>query len=924
MTDSAASPDNAAFLEQLLAAYQEDPSRVSQEWKAYFERLAEPDAPAPKPDARTKRASAGAEKQAAVLRLINVYRFRGHRQARLDPLGLYERPPVPDLDPAFHDLTEADLDSVFNTGSLVAPREATLREILSIVRTVYCGPIGAEYMYITSPEQKRWIRQRLEGPRGKPAFPPQKKRDILRWITAANKLEEYLHKKYVGQKRFSLEGGESLIPLLDELIQSASAKHDAREIVIGMAHRGRLNVLVNVFGKSPKSLFSEFEGRSASAAATSGDVKYHLGFSSDVATANGHAHIVLAFNPSHLEIIDPVVEGSVRARQDRRRDFTRSQVLPMLIHGDASFAGQGVVMETLNLSETRGFGTGGTVHVIVNNQIGFTTSDPLDSRSTLYCTDVAKMVQAPIFHVNGDDPEAVLFVTQLALDFRMEFKKDVVIDMVCYRRHGHNEADEPLATQPMMYTKIKEKENVRRLYAERLIAEGVIDQETADAVAREYLSDLEANRVVSRPLITTNKGEYLADWKPYVGTHWTEQAHTAVSVETVERLGTKIASYPEDFELHRSVARIMEARREMAEGIRPIDWGFAENLAYATLLEDGYSVRLSGQDSERGTFFHRHAVLHNQKRRGVYEPLHHLFDGQPRFRVINSLLSEEAVLAFEYGYSTAEPECLTVWEAQFGDFANGAQVVIDQFLSSSEAKWGRYCGLVLLLPHGYDGQGPEHSSARLERFLQLAAEDNFQVCVPSTPAQMFHMLRREMRRAYRKPLVVMSPKSLLRHRLSTAKREELATGGFQTVIGEIDELNPKGVTRLVFCSGKVYYDLIEQRRKDRLKHVAIARIEQLYPFPREGAAAVFARYPNAQEVVWAQEEPTNQGAWDFVSSRRHLAGLLNPRQTLSYASRPYSAAPAVGNVNIHLEQQRTLVSEALALGAVEETQQQTA
>ncbi|MEM7408194.1 MAG: 2-oxoglutarate dehydrogenase E1 component, partial [Pseudomonadota bacterium] len=678
-----------------------------------------------------------------------------------------------------------------------------------------------------------------------------------------------------------------------------------------------------IYGKNPRTLFGEFEGK-IDVGRGSGDVKYHLGFSSDVHTPGGPVHIVLAFNPSHLEIINPVVEGSVRARQERRGDHEREQVLPVLVHGDAAFAGQGVVMETLNLAETRGYGTGGTIHIVVNNQIGFTTSDPLDSRSTLYCTDVAKLVQAPIFHVNGNDPEAVLFVTQLAVDFRNQFKKDVVLDLVCYRRHGHNEADEPLVTQPHMYQRIRKQKGVRRLYAEELERQGVLSSGDADRLKAEYIERLESNQVVSRPVVEQSGANFVIDWEPYTETSWDEPIETAISVEHVEQLGNKICSVPEDFELHRAVKRVYDARKEMASGERPMDWGFGEMMAYGSLIENGHPIRLSGQDSERGTFAHRHAVVHNQKARGVHQPLRHLYDGQPSFRVINSLLSEEAVLAFEYGYSTAEPGTLVIWEAQFGDFANGAQVVIDQFLSSSESKWGRYCGLMMLLPHGYEGQGPEHSSARLERYLQLCAEDNIQVCVPTTPAQMFHMTRRQMLRHFRKPLIVMSPKSLLRHRLAVSTREELANGGFQVVIDDVDTPEAGAVQRLVMCSGKVYYDLLEKRRELNLEHVALVRVEQLYPFPRAAIQAMLDKYANATDVVWCQEEPRNQGTWFFMLSRRHLAGMVGDNRRLHYAGREYSASPAAGYLNVHLEQQRQLVSDALAISEADSAQRTSA
>jgi 2-oxoglutarate dehydrogenase E1 component len=924
MTDiSLLQAQNSAFLDDLYSDYLENPEKVPEDWRQFFAGMEKTGgAPRDNDKVLSNHLSARAEEQVKVLSLINANRYRGHREADLDPLNLYERPTVPDLHAAYYGFGKADMDKVFNTGSLYTKPEATLSEIIDLLHATYRGSIGTEVTHISSTEQKRWIQEKLETARGRPSYSAEKKRDILRWTTAARKLEDFLHRKYVGQKRFSLEGAENLISCMDELVQHGGSRQ-IKEIIIGMAHRGRLNVLVNILGKHPKVLFGEFEGK-IDVGSGSGDVKYHLGFSSDVASPGGPVHLVLAFNPSHLEIINPVVEGSVRARHERRNDHDRNQVLPVLIHGDAAFAGQGVVTETLNLSETRGYGTGGTVHIVVNNQIGFTTSDPLDSRSTLYCTDVAKLVQAPIFHVNGNDAEAVVFVTQLALDFRMQFNKDVVVDIVCFRRYGHNEADEPLATQPMMYKKIREQKGPRQLYAEKLVAEGVMEKGEPEELSEAYLNALEENQVVSRPLVENSENQFFADWTPYLGTSWRDPAKTALPVETTEELGLKICEIPEGFELHRSVKRIYDARREMARGERPMDWGFAENLAYASLLRDGFSVRISGQDSQRGTFFHRHAVLHNQIQRGIYTPLQHLYEGQPRFRVYNSLLSEEAVLGFEFGFSTAEPEGLIIWEAQFGDFVNGAQVVVDQFLSSSEVKWGRVCGLVMLLPHGYDGQGPEHSSARLERYLQLCAEENMQVCVPTTPAQIFHLLRRQMIRPYRKPLIIMSPKSLLRHRSATSTREELADVGFQILIDEVDELDPQKVTRLVMCSGKVYYDLLEKRREHELDHVAIARVEQLYPFPEKEIRALLKRYPKANEIYWTQEEPRNQGAWFHMLSRRHLAGCVEKRHKLIYSGRDYSASPAVGYLNVHLEQQRALVDGALGLDVQPATQLKSA
>jgi len=924
--DDALNAANAEYVDSLYEAFLVDPGSVAPDWRETFTRLSargeivhdphgqggtsvplsESARPAPGSHAEHQR------KQVAVLQLINAYRFRGHRRADLDPLRQYERPETPELDPAFHGLSEADLPQHFNTGSLAAPDSLPLSEIIATLTRTYCSTMGIEYMHINETAEKRWIQARVE------AFSPQTvltdadRLEILKRLSAASTLEGYLHTRYVGQKRFSLEGGEALVPLLDDLIQQAGRQNIA-ECVIGMAHRGRLNVLVNVLGKNPRELFDEFEGKTVDGASGSGDVKYHLGYSSDVETPGGIVHLTLAFNPSHLEIIGPVVEGSVRARQDRRNDASRHTVLPISIHGDAAFAGQGVVMETFNLSQTRGYSTGGTLHIIINNQIGFTTSDPLDSRSTLYCSDVAKMVQAPIFHVNADDPEAVVFVTRLALDFRMQFRKDVVIDLVCFRRHGHSEADEPAATQPVMYQKIRQHPGSTALYAGRLQGSGLIDAGHAEQLKRSYTEALERNQVVARPGATDFINPYRIDYAPYREGTWRLPCDTSLPRERVAALTSAFTRMPAQFELHKSVERLNAARQAMGVGETPLDWGYAETLAYSSLLEEGYPVRLSGQDSARGTFFHRHAVIHDQKTGETWLPLQNLSTQQPRFLVINSVLSEEAVLAFEYGYSTASPETLVIWEAQFGDFANGAQVVIDQFITSCESKWGRHCGLVLLLPHGYDGQGPEHSSARLERFLQLCAEENIQVCVPSTPAQMFHMLRRQALRRYRRPLVVMSPKSLLRHRLSVSPLEEITEGNFRCVIDEIDPIEPHAVDRLIICCGKVYFDLLEARRQHAISNIAIARIEQLYPFPREEVLELIARYPNAREVAWVQEEPRNQGAWVYLLSRLHLFGCLHESQQLLVVARPYSASPAVGYMWKHLEQQRALIVDALRL-----------
>ncbi|MGZ4957534.1 MAG: 2-oxoglutarate dehydrogenase E1 component, partial [Methylobacter sp.] len=756
---------------------------------------------------------------------------------------------------------------------------------------------------------RRWIINRLESSKSNLELEPEKKLWTLKLLTAAEGIESHLHNRFVGQKRFSLEGGESLIPILDELTQGFGAK-GVNEIVIGMAHRGRLNVLVNILGKSPASLFNEFAGTSPlSPGVSTGDVKYHMGFSSDISTPGGPAHITLAFNPSHLEIINPVVEGSVKARQDRAGINGINTVIPILIHGDAAFSGQGIIMETLNMSQTRAFSTGGTVHIVINNQIGFTTSNPLDARSTLYCTDVASMIQAPVFHVNGDDPDAVIFVTQLAMDYRMTFNKDVVIDLICYRRLGHNEADEPSTTQPLMYKKIRKLKTTRKLYAEKLIKAGLITAEQATELEQNYQKQLEAGEVVSRPILANGPYPYTHQWNKFLGTDWKSPCNTSVSMDRLRFCSDRMQRLPAGFEMHPRVAKVMDNRRKMAAGAMPLDWGFAENMAYATLLMEQYNVRLTGQDVGRGTFVHRHAVLHNQLHNKTYTPLKHLDKDQGIAQIFDSLLSEAGVLGFEYGYSSTMPNTLVIWEAQFGDFANGAQVVIDQFISSGETKWGRMCSLVMLLPHGFEGQGPEHSSARLERYLQLCAEHNMQVCCPTTPAQIFHLLRRQMLRCYRKPLIVMSPKSLLRHKLAISTLEDLTNGQFLPVIGEQDDINPKKVTRLIMCAGKVYYDLLETRRQDDLKHVAIARIEQLYPFPDELFKAEISKYPQLKEFIWCQEEPQNQGVW--YQSRHHFSDNIGSKISMTYAGREASAAPAVGNFRVHIEQQKAVVQSAL-------------
>lgn len=907
---------NAAFVEDLYDQFLRDPTSVDATWREYFATLV----PGAAKTAVTNEASA---KQGAVSRLIQVYLNRGHLMARLDPLGLQERVKPYVLELAYFGLADADLESEFFTGSKNAaiPARAKLKDIVALLTFIYGDTIGAEFAHVSDTDERLWLRDNFQAARIEKRFTADEKKNILWQLTAAEGLERYLHTKYVGQKRFSLEGGDSLIPLLDDLVQQGGVA-GVEETIIGMAHRGRLNVLVNLLGKSPKDLFSEFEGQYDLAKQRgSGDVKYHKGFSSDLKTASGNVHVALAFNPSHLEIVNAVVEGSVRARQERRGDAKGDKVLPVQIHGDAAFSGQGVVMETLQLSQARGFYTGGTVHVIINNQVGFTTSDPRDARSTLYCSDVAKMVEAPIFHVNADDPEAVCFVTRFALDYRMKFHKDVVIDLVCYRRHGHNEADEPAATQPLMYQVIRKKSTVRQLYAEKLQAEAVLSATEAAAMIEQYRNGLDQGMPQARAALGLIGNKYTVDWTEYLGADWSESVKTAVDMPRLKALGKAITAYPAKWSLHPRVLAIMQTREKMLAGDLPLDWGCAENLAYASLLQEGFPVRLTGQDSGRGTFFHRHAVLHDQLTGRCYAPLQHLATDQPTFTITDSVLSEEAVMGFEYGFSTTEPHCLTIWEGQFGDFCNGAQVVIDQFISSGEAKWGRLSGITLFLPHGYEGQGPEHSSARLERFLQLCAEFNIQVCVPSTPAQMFFMLRRQMLRSLRKPLIVMTPKSLLRHPLSVSKLDELARGGFRTVIDEIDELKPTAVNRVVLCSGKVYFDLLKARREAKADSVAIVRIEQLYPFPSDEYQAIIHKYSNAREIIWCQEEPQNQGGWYQI--RHRLQANLAPKHKLLYAGRAGSAAPATGIFALHEQQQKNLVSAALLGFPPEEVSRQT-
>ena len=926
---------NAPFIEDLYEQYLADPTVVSPEWRDYFDKLSMTPGAADRDVAHqpiqesfiqlakrpplAQRGSAVADwesmqKQVAVLKLISAYRVLGSRQANLDPLKRMDQATLRELDYAKHGLTDADMALHFNVGSLVGPQTLPLSEIIARLKQTYCGNIGVEYMHITTSEEKHWVQKRFEGDLSTPHYNADKKKRIFKQITAAETLERYLHTRYVGQKRFSLEGGESAIAALDHLIQNGTAV-GIEELIIGMAHRGRLNVLVNTLGKQPGHLFAEFEGKAAQDLA-SGDVKYHMGFSSDIPTPNGPMHVSLAFNPSHLEIVNPVVEGSVRARQDRRKDSDRKAAVPVLIHGDSAFGGLGVNQGTFNLSQTRGYGTGGTIHIVINNQVGFTTSDTRDMRSTLYCTDVAKMVEAPIFHVNGDDPEAVCYVMQAALDFRMQFNKDVVIDLVCYRKLGHNEGDDPFLTQPMMYKKIAKHGGVRSMYADRLVAEGVLTAAEADGFIQAYRDALDKGEHVEQTVLSNYRREHALDWSQYQGTHWAHPTDTSLPVADIQRLAEKFTAVPEGFKLHPTVKRLQDARQAMAAGEQALDWGMAETLAYASLVTNGYGVRISGEDSGRGTFSHRHAVLHDQNRekwdQGTYVPLSHMSDNQADFNVIDSILNEEAVLAYEYGYACSAPDQLVIWEAQFGDFANGAQVAIDQFISSGETKWGRLCGLTNILPHGYDGQGPEHSSARLERWLQLCAEHNMQIVMPSEASQMFHVLRRQVLRPFRKPLVIFLSKRLLRYKDAMSPMEDFTSHSFRPVIGDAAIQDAKTVKRVLLCAGQVYYDLFNGRKERELdKDVAIIRVEQLYPFPTEQLQAELERFSHVKEIMWVQEEPRNQGAWYQI--RHRLEGILGSKQTLAFAGRPSSASPAVGYMSKHVAQLKSFVEEALSV-----------
>ena len=852
--------------------------------------------------------------QLGVLRLIYAFRFSGHLRARLDPLERPRHHSTPPFTLEEFGLSDADLDKTFDMGSYQGPNCNTLRDLFTSLNKIYCSSLGVEYMNIPNLEERKWVQTKIETMSLEKENSADYKKWLLQRLTAAEVFEKFLHNKYVGQKRFSLEGSDTLVPLLNVLIEH-SGEHSMKRICLGMAHRGRLNVLINIMGKRAENLFKEFAGELGLGKNQTGDVKYHQGFSSDIKTSKEDVHLALMFNPSHLELVNPVIEGYARYHQDKNEDSERQQILPVLIHGDAAFSGQGIVMETLNMSQSRGYRTMGTVHIIINNQIGFTTSKQDDARSTDYCTDVVKMINAPVFHVNAEDPEMVSFITKLALDYRTRYKKDVVIDLMCYRRHGHNEADEPAVTQPLMYEAIRKKPTTRANYAATLMKQGVIEQKEVDMMVSDYRQELKEGERVAYNIIQPkdkNKRAWEMLWEDYFNATWLDPYESAISKKQIKDLNKKLQKVPSHFEIHPRVKKMMSERQKMADGKINADWGFAETLAYASLTDFGTPIRLSGQDSGRGTFFHRNAVLHNQLANEDYTPLQNISKKQGKVQIIDSILSEEAALGFEYGYATANPESLVIWEAQFGDFVNGAQAIIDQFIASGEAKWGRLSNLVMLLPHGLEGQGPEHSSARLERFLQLCASHNMQVCVPSTASQIFHLMRRQILRKFRAPLIIMSPKSLLRNPLAASPLHKFTEGRFRDVYEEqYDNIKPKKVDRIIMCSGKIFYELLTRRQDEQLNNVAILRLEQLYPFPEEQLMKELLKFPKVKDIVWCQEEPINQGAW--YTSRHNFMESIAKGQTLHVVARDLYAAPAEGSIRQHNINQSYIIEKALGI-----------
>ena len=919
------SAGHAAYLEGLYETFLNNPEELSKEWFDFFTNL--PKLPNSNGEISHQKIinefrnfsrnsdvlkKSVDERQGKVIRLIQSYRNRGHLKAKLDPLGMMERRLVEDLNIEFHGLSHEDLNEEFYTDTFNTEAEKLpLRDIIQKLEDIYCGVIGIECNHIMDSSERRWFQNKFESKLKGYSFNEKEKLNIYERLNSAEGLAKYLSAKYPGMKRFGIDGAESLVPLVETVIQDCGSL-GASQICFGMAHRGRLNLLVNVLGKLPSDLFSAFSEDFELEGASTGDVKYHLGFSSNFDTPGGEVHVSLFNNPSHLEIVDPVVIGSVRARQDRINDKDRSKVIPVLLHGDAAFSGQGVVMESLQMSQTRGFNVGGTIHIIVNNQIGFTTSNVNDSRSTDYSSDVAKIIQAPVIHVNGDDPEMVVNAAKIACKYRNKFKKDIVIDLFCYRRRGHNEADDPSATQPLMYEKISNHPSVLNQYENNLMKEGILDAEQSKKIKSNYRKSLEGGESVAKNLAKKPNDSLWFDWEPYLDVKWWPKVDTKYSKKELKKLGKEIISVPKEFNMGSQASKIFADRHEMNQENIPINWGYAEVMAYASLLKDGYPIRLTGQDVRRGTFSHRHACIFDSQTGMGHISLSELAEkNKTSFDIYDSLLSEEAVLGFEYGYSATWPSGLTIWEAQFGDFANGAQVVIDQFIVSAQHKWERLSGLIMLLPHGYEGQGPEHSSARIERFLQLCASENIQVCVPSSPKQIFHLLRRQAIRKMRTPLIVISPKSLLRNPNAVSTLDDLSDGSFECVID--DELDNKNdVKKIIMCSGKVFYELIEKRNKEKRHDIAIIRIEQLYPFPYDDLEEILLRYQNVHEYIWCQEEPLNQGAW---FSHRHriqrVLDRLGNNNEVKLVSRPPAAAPAVGLMKLHLKQQETLINEAI-------------
>ena len=919
------SAGHAAYLEGLYETFLNNPEELSKEWFEFFTNL--PKLPNSNGEISHQKIinefrnfsrnsailkKSVDERQGKVIRLIQSYRNRGHLKANLDPLGMMERRLVEDLNIEFHGLSHEDLNEEFYTDTFNTESEKlSLRDIIKKLEDIYCGKIGIECNHIMDSAERRWLQNKFESKLNQYSFNEQERLNIFERLNSAEGLAKYLSAKYPGMKRFGIDGAESLVPLVETVIQDCGSL-GASQICFGMAHRGRLNLLVNVLGKLPSDLFSAFSEDFELEGASTGDVKYHLGFSSNFDTPGGEVHVSLFNNPSHLEIVDPVVIGSVRARQDRINDKDRSKVIPVLLHGDAAFSGQGVVMESLQMSQTRGFNVGGTIHIIVNNQIGFTTSNINDSRSSDYSSDVAKIIQAPVIHVNGDDPEMVVNAAKIACKYRNKFKKDIVIDLFCYRRRGHNEADDPSATQPLMYEKISNHPSVLSQYENNLIEEEILNVEQSKKIKSNYRKSLEGGESVAKNLAKRPNDSLWFDWEPYLDVKWWPKVDTKYSKKELKKLGKEIISVPKEFNIGSQASKIFADRQEMNIGNISLNWGYAEIMAYATLLKDGYPIRLTGQDVRRGTFSHRHACIFDSKTGMGHISLSELAEkNKTSFDIYDSLLSEEAVLGFEYGYSATWPSGLTIWEAQFGDFANGAQVVIDQFIVSAQHKWERLSGLIMLLPHGYEGQGPEHSSARIERFLQLCASENIQVCVPSSPKQIFHLLRRQAIRKMRTPLIVISPKSLLRNPQAVSTLDDLSDGSFECVIDdEID--NKNDVKKIIMCSGKVFYELIEKRNKEKRYEIAIIRIEQLYPFPYDDLEEILLRYQNVHEYIWCQEEPLNQGAW---FSHRHriqrVLDRLGNNNEVKLVSRPPAAAPAVGLMKLHLKQQKTLINEAI-------------